>query len=298
MRSLEPVRPDGRVRRLPDPTVPGAPAGQWWPSPVLTPAWLRAHAGEVDVVHVHFGFEHLTATDLAGLLATLDELGLPLVLTVHDLDNPHLRDQAPHHAALDALVPAAAAVLTLTPGAAVHIARCWGVVAAVVPHPHVVPLARLAVPRPPRQGFAVALHDKARAGNDPDAVRDELRSAVAALPGGRLVASPARRLTDDELWDHLSGLDVLVLAYRSGTHSGFLEACHDLGTTVVAPRTGHYAEQHDVVSYDLDLPGSLTTALQAAFDGKPCAAADPAVRAAQRDAVADVHAALYARLAA
>ena len=38
--------------------------------------------------------------------------------------------------------------------------------------------------------------------------------------------------TDDELWDYLSSLDVSVLPYRFGTHSGWLEACYDLGTTV------------------------------------------------------------------
>ena len=49
--------------------------------------------------------------------------------------------------------------------------------------------------------------------------------------------------SDDELWDYLHALDVSVLPYRFGTHSGWLEACHDLGTTVVAPTCGFYAEQ-------------------------------------------------------
>ena len=52
------------------------------------------------------------------------------------------------------------------------------------------------------------------------------------------------RLSDEQLGGHLAGLDVLVLAYRWSTHSGFVEACADLGTTVLAPRTGHLAEQH------------------------------------------------------
>ena len=34
-----------------------------------------------------------------------------------------------------------------------------------------------------------------------------------------------------------------VLPYRFGTHSGWLEACYDLGTAVVAPTCGFYAEQ-------------------------------------------------------
>ena len=291
---LAPVGGDDAVVRLPDPPVPGAPAGQWWPSPVLEPAWLREHAAELDVVHVHFGFEHRTVEQLRELVAVLRELHLPLVLTLHDLQNPHLSDQLAHAAALDVLVPAAAACLTLTPGAAAETARRWGVTATVVPHPHVVPLHRVGVPR--RVHGVVGLHAKARANNDPAAVRVELAGAVAVL-GARLAPELDRRLSDDALWDHLAGLDVLVLAYRRGTHSGFVEACHDLGTTVVAPRVGYLAEQHDVVPYDLDVPGSLTTALTWAYEN-PCTGADPVQRAAEQVALAVVHRELYRAVAA
>jgi len=286
------------VSRLPDPAVPGAPAGQWWPSPVLEPAWLRAHADAFDVLHLHFGFEHRTADQLRELVAALRELDRPLVLTVHDLTNPHLTDQRPHTAALDVLVPAASAVLTLTPGAAAEIGRRWGRPAVVLPHPHVVELDRLAAPRPAHPGFVVALHDKRRAGNDPDAVRAELAAAVASLSGARLHPGHPHRLSDAELWDHLSALDALVLPYRAGTHSGFLEACHDLGTPVLAPRTGFFAEQHPVVSYDLDVPGSLTAAVHRVHAERPSWRAVPAERAAQRDELAAAHAALYAEVLA
>ena len=279
--------------RLPDPPVPGAPIGQWWPSPLLEPSWWHAHAGEVDVLHVHFGFEHRTAEELRTLTGLLRTLGVPLVLTVHDLACPHLTDQTSHEQALDVLVTAAAAVLTLTPGAAAEIARRWEREAVVLPHPHVVPLERMARPRPTRDGLAVGLHVKPRANNDPEAVRPELERAVAALPGARLVPSPERRLTDEELWDHLASLDVLVLAYRSGTHSGFVEACHDLGTTVVAPRVGHLCEQQPLVSYDLDASGSLAAALRKVHATRPHWQADPAERGAQRAMLADAHAAIY-----
>ncbi|MCW2613044.1 MAG: hypothetical protein JWN08_38 [Frankiales bacterium] len=293
VRHLSPVTGVAGCVRLPDPPVPDAPAGQWWPPQVLDPDWLRAHADDVDVVHVHFGFEHRTTTELRGVVAVLRRLGLPLVLTVHDLMNPHLADQRPHLAALDVLVPAAAAVITLTDGAAAEVRQRWARDAVVLPHPHVVPLDRLAAPRGETDGLVVGLHAKRRANNDPDAVRSELASAVAGLPGARLVPDLERRLTDDELWDHLSGLDVLVLAYRFGTHSGFVEACHDLGTTVVAPRVGHLAEQHPLLSYDLGTAGSLTAALGRAHDDKPSWRADPGERAAQRDRVADAHDLLY-----
>ena len=295
VRHLAPVTGVSSVLRLPDPAVAGAPAGQWWPSPVLEPQWLRAHCGDYDLVHVHFGFEHRSTAQLVELVATLRALGRPLVLTVHDLDNPHLTDQAPHLAALGVLVPAAAAVVTLTAGAAAEVERRWGRAPVVLAHPHVVALDRLGRARPPHEGFVVGLHDKRRAGSAPDEVRSELVRAVDALPASRVAAAPAGRLDDDALWDHLSTLDVLVLAYRSGTHSGFVEACHDLGTTVVAPDRGFWAQQQPVLTYDLGVPGSLTAALRRAHAERPHHQADPAARTAQREALAAAHAELYAR---
>lgn len=294
VRHLDPPARMPRVRRLPDPPVPGAPAGQWWPSPVLEPAWLRANASAYDLVHVHFGFEHRSARELTATLDALGALGKPLVLTVHDLCNPHLVDQAPHDAALDVLVPGAASVVTLTTGAAGEIRRRWGRTATVLPHPHVVDPAWLGRPRPVHAGFVVGLHGKRRANNDPEAVRPALEAAVATLPGARLHPGPGRRLTDAELWTHLAGLDVLVLAYRHATHSGFVEACADLGTVVVAPRVGYLAEQQPLLSYDLDEPASLADALRTAHAERPRWRAGRSERLAQRRALADAHAALYA----
>ena len=82
--------------------------------------------------------------------------------------------------------------------------------------------------------------------------------------------------TDDELWDYLSSLDVSVLPYRFGTHSGWLEACYDLGTTVLAPDCGYYAEQRPCVTYavpgtprpDPEVP-TLTAALHRVYRGAP-----------------------------
>jgi len=57
---------------------PPSPAAPWRPSPLIEPAGLRARAGDIDAVHLHFGFEHRTAAWVE-LLADLD---IPLVLTV------------------------------------------------------------------------------------------------------------------------------------------------------------------------------------------------------------------------
>ena len=57
---------------------------------------------------------------------------------------------------------------------------------------------------------------------------------------------------DAELWDYFQGLDLSVLPYRFGTHSGWLEACYDLGTPVLVSDCGFYAEQRPCLTYRLD----------------------------------------------
>lgn len=315
----DPTVDDG-VRRLPDPPVPGAPAGQWWPPPMLEPSWVRANAAEFDVLHVHFGFDDRSPAQLADLADAVHTAGRALVVTVHDLRNPHHADRAAHDAALDVLVLAADAVLTLTRGAAVEIGRRWGRLAVVVPHPHVVPPERVAAldrasDRGPRHdGFLVGLHAKSRANSDPVPVARTLAAVVADLPGahlrveapdderGRAVANELVGLdvrvhapfTDDDLWDHLAGLDLSVLPYRFGTHSGWLEACHDLGTAVLAPECGYYAEQAPCLRYTHDDGGvSLAAAVRRAYRERPSWRADPSARAAQRTRIAAVHARIY-----
>jgi hypothetical protein len=280
--------PGDGVHRLPDPPVPGAPPTQWWPPVMLEPSWVRAHAGTFDVLHVHFGFDDRTPAQLRALVEALRAVGTPLVVTVHDLRNPHHRDPAAHTAALDVLIPAADALLTLTAGAAEAIRARWGRLATVVPHPHVVPIERLGAARPVHDGQVVGLRVDAH-----DDVRG--RAVAAALPD--LDVQVHRPFDDDELWDYLSELDVSVLPYRFGTHSGWLEACHDLGTAVVAPDCGFYAEQAPCLLYGHDDTGldvtSLAAAVKSACSTSPAPRADPAFRAAQRAEIAAVHAAVY-----
>lgn len=285
---------------------------------MLEPSWVLGHAGAFDVVHVHFGYDDRTPAQLRALVAAVRQVGAPLVVTVHDLRNPHHRDPAPHAAALDVLVPAAAAVLTLTGGAAAEIRARWGREATVVPHPHVVPMDRLGAPRPTHHGVVVGVHAKSvRANSDPVPVARALSDIVTQLPGvrlqvdahdderGRAVANALPGLdvrvhppfADDELWNYLSGLDVSVLPYRFGTHSGWLEACYDLGTAVVAPDCGFYREQAPCLLYGHDEArldtASLAAAVRSACSARPAPRADPDGRTIQRAQIAAAHAAVY-----
>jgi hypothetical protein len=168
---------------------------------------------------------------------------------------------------------------------------------------------------------------------DVAAVAPVLAATVAGLPGARLridihhevfdpgahayapdVGDALRRLagtndyvelrehnyfSDEQLWEYLNTIDVSVLPYRFGTHSGWLEACFDLGTAVVAPSCGFYAEQRPSVTYRHDETGldvaSLDCALRSAYAQTTGARADPAQRREERRALAVAHRSLYAR---
>jgi hypothetical protein len=287
---------------LPDPRPLGAAAGVWWPPVALDPQWIREHASTADLLHIHFGTESFSAEHLAECIAAAREVGWPVVFTVHDLEHPQLSDQAGYRAQLDVLIPAADALLTLTEGAAAEIQDRWRRTALVVPHPAVVPTAELPAEFPVTPVVRVGMHLKdlrsnidavAMAGALCDAidrlgadglnvtaelrlhrtVRDDgAREAIRSLArrGERVTLVEHERLDDAELYRVLGGLDVCVLPYQHGTHSGWLEMCWDLGTAVVAPRIGFYAEQHrdgSVVSFETEELGTaLAAALRAAID--------------------------------
>ena len=336
------------VRRLPDPD-PSDPTRstleRWWPPVMLEPDWVR-NSNDHDVFHLQFGFDARTPEELTGLVDSLRRRGTPLVYTVHDLRNPHHLDSSLHNAALDVLIPAADALITLTPGAADEISRRWGRDARVIPHPHVVDfetMARIQAERfaPTSEAptsetstadeFRVGVHVKSlRASMNPVPVIRTLIETVRDLPGAVLQinghkdvleASSARYsaeladllifadasgalelnihdfFSDADLWTYLSRLDVSVLPYRFGTHSGWLEACRDLGTAVVAPTCGYYRDQGPVLEYVHTEEGmddaSLRTAVETAYQLRPMNFATVAERRVQREFVATAHLELY-----
>ncbi|MET9498786.1 glycosyltransferase family 1 protein [Streptomyces sp. NPDC006552] len=333
VRHIAAPRPDG-VTRLADPRPNGAPSTsqRWWPPVMLDPAWVDAHHREFDLFHLHFGFDAQRPDQLAALVDALKTHGKPLVYTVHDLRNPHQPDPAVHDAALDVLVPAADRLITLTAGAAHALHGRWGRTVTVLPHPHVVELPRLDRARPPRQGFRVGVHAKSlRANMAVLPVVRVLAETVAELPAAQLqvnvhrdVADPDSRsyagelmpalrdladrgrltltvhdyFDDTQLWEYLESLDLSVLPYVFGTHSGWLEACHDLGTAVAAPDCGFYAQQRPCHTYGHTQEGgldeeSLRKAVLTAFEERPAPKATLRRRGGERVEIAAAHRALY-----
>lgn len=294
------MRPAHGVDLLPDPPVPGAPAVQWWPPQALTPAWIDAHAAHIDLVHVHFGLESLPDGVLAAGLAALRRHGVPVVHTVHDLENPQLTDQAAHRRALDEIVPAADALITLTAGAAAAVRAEWGRECLVLPHPTLLPVDAVLPAGAGSAALRVGVHVRdlrpnidavgaaatlvrtvadlrAEGARVEGVVRmnaavrdDDLARAVADILDGhagvRLERGP--RLDDDALAAWLADLDMCVLPYRHGTHSGWAELCFDLAVPVVGTRAGYVSQQHpdDFHAFAIGDPPSLTRAVLAAAE--------------------------------
>ena len=293
------------IALLDDPVPPGATvAGQWWPPRWLEPGYLSGRIGEIDILHVHFGFDTTPPDVLVDVCRVLSAHRVPLVLTVHDLDNPHLTNMAQHHGCLDVLVRHAAAVITLTVGAAEAVSARWHRRPAVLSHPHVLPVEAVGAPRKVRSRTVVGVHAKhLRANVDPWPVLDSLATGARefgirldlddnALTSPRASEATPHRLaryaaagvdvrvhapfSDAQLVEYLSEIDILVLPYRFGTHSGWIEACHDAGVCAVVPDCGYFHEQHDVPTYGYDPSGldeaGLARAVDAAVNRVRCAA--------------------------
>jgi hypothetical protein len=349
------------VERLPDQRDPGQRG--WWPPRMLEPEWVRENADSFDLFHVQFGFDGRHPEQLRELVDLLAEFDKPLVYTVHDLRNPNHDGHDLHDEQMAALVDGAAALVTLTDCAADQIGRRFGRTAEVIPHPHVVPLdllgGRYAAARPPAAEPRVGVHLKSmrpnmvgvpllRALTEGDGIaparlrvdvhREIWDPAAPAFRGDlrttleHLVRRDALDLalhdyfSDLELYDYLAELDVAILPYRFGTHSGWLEACRDLGTAVVAPSCGCYADQGADFVYRCDEGGldgeSLRAAVRDALaardglgrerdkgdpsltncgevrSGSPLSLSTGGWRRDQREAIAGAHERLYRRVLA
>ncbi len=300
-------------------------------SDLVDAGWVRAHRDDFDCMHTHFGFGDVGLDAMQAWLEALSQTGRPLVHTVHDLDNPHHADQGHHHRQLDLLIPAADELITLTECAARRVESRWGRRPVVLPHPHIVGLDRVGRDRPVPDVLTVGVHVKdlraavhgadvwealvdvvtpdqrfrlridaypAALERDPDAARR--LQELAAGPDVELVLTPYG--TDDDFEDYVRSIDIAVLAYRWGTHSGWAEACLDVGTQVVAPRSTCIPDQHPrIQAADLDaacLQEELGRALDACWQHRHDPPITQAWRTTQRRELSAAHAAIYEAVAA
>ena len=313
---------------------------RWWPPVMLDPAWIEAHDFDVFHVQFGFDAwspedlrRIVDAVHARGkaFVYTAHDLRNPHHAT-RELHDAQLSVLMEHADAVLTLTEGAAREIAsrwgVTPTVLPH------------PHVvDFATMERFAALRPARRAnrtepFRVGLHLKSlRASMDPLAILPTLVEAVRTLPDavlqvnghcdvlnpdglrhdaelatflreaesrGELELHVHDFFSDAELWDYFASLDASVLPYRFGTHSGWLEACRDLGTAVVAPTCGYYADQGPVHSYVLDEhrfdPASLREAIHAAYVAGPQPALTVAERRAQRARVAEAHRVLYRSL--
>ncbi|MGI9015917.1 MAG: hypothetical protein ACR2HR_02235 [Euzebya sp.] len=291
-------RLDGRVARLVHRDQPMPLPGFY------DPDWIRDHAGDFDIAHLHFGHEQYHADQVVEAVSAHRSCGIPVVWTVHDLQIPVLgprRDDAID--LLMAVAPLLNAIVTLTPPCALRVEELTGRPVRVIPHGPLVPSSRRRrlrathrMPTETRRPYllhagtlrenigwerVVEAYALARPGRDlviqvNNAHRDRVVAVSKDVDG--VVVRGYDVLGDTTLERSIAQAAALVLPYRWGTHSGLLEVAADIGTPVITTTTGFLAAQHPVVALNLDhdhqpdideLAAVLTSAN---FDGRAGAA--------------------------
>jgi len=136
----------------------------------------------------------------------------------------------------------------------------------------------------------------------PEVAEDPRLASLLGAPPDGVEFHEHPRFDDNELERYLRRAQVTVLPHRWGTHSGWLELARDLGTRVVAPDCGFYAEQwSEVVSYvNNEAQGlddtSLAAAVARAVELPILEPANPSDRGAERARVQRAHGRIYARV--
>ena len=103
------------------------------------------------------------------------------------------------------------------------------------------------------------------------------------------------------MWEYLSSVTLSVLPCRFGAHSGWIEACFDLGTAVIAPSCGFYHQHRPCGAFDFTEhsfdPASLQQAVSHVYQRWARNAAAPRAnsgsRRAERVRIAQAHRAVY-----
>jgi beta-1,4-mannosyltransferase len=292
---------------------------------ILSIDWISTYLALFDIVHVQFGYNDCQTDDLRRFSNFLRNQGKRLIFTLHDLTNPQTEDQSHHAANTEALVEGATKVITLTAACADLIRDRYDINPVTIQHPHVLPLDRIGRPRARTESKTIAIHLKSLRPGVRDAAR-EIKSVVHAIridPTLRLridindEADPAieripslvaalehlrgdprvsilihGRFSEREFDQYFYKVDVSVLPYSLGTHSGWAEACMDAGVAVLAPKTTLVPHQNEaVIAYDRTSSTDLTGRVLSAPGTQRAWTED--ARRSQRERIWDAHCDLY-----
>lgn len=284
------------------------------------PDWLRAHSLDWDLAHIHFRHQQRSGDRLRAALLAHHGSGTPVVMTVHDLEDPH-RPTGDRHA-LDLLARIGASVdvlTTFTRGARRAVERITGRSCLLIPHGALLNLRQRAHRRRDRHvlegpGRPFLLHagrvrpnlawpeviDAHRlSGTD----RPLLITVAADRAGPLQTAAAGRRgvhvvtyagsCVDANLERTIAGCHAMVLPYTHGSHSGLLELAADQGVPVLATAVGYLAEQAPVRSVRLRDGRPDVCDLAAAMREPPPPPVCDEVREAASRRLVGVHRRLY-----
>lgn len=311
--------------------------------------WLEAKAsfGFFDVLHI----QSMELTGIGPIERVLERCareGKGVVATIHDLDPLFPEAGADLADKIGLACRFACAVVTLTARAAAQLAGRFGVDPAriqVIPHGPVLPpghplwdadpvrndaftVGMFGGFRPNRSFLTAAVNARHGLGArvkilsrglnpvelGPGAEAFQVAALAAADPRLTLALEPFP--SDDAVAGFVQGLDLLVLPYLFGTHSGQLELAMDLRVPVAAPDLGCFREQWQTHAAHVPEPfwfpftpgdpwgygAPLLRALQAAERAWRERIVQPrpafqAVRVRELEAILSAHRALYARAA-
>jgi glycosyltransferase involved in cell wall biosynthesis len=218
-----------------------------------------------DILHLHT-VELAASGDLIALAARLRETGKGFIFTLHDLVPNIEVDQAAFAEKTRLAARQASRVVTLTHAAAQQVSARFGITPSVIPHGYAVSPELMAQRSDGAPGLLVfgALRPNrdllglVRAWRQLPSTRlplqvllrslgalDQRRYAselaqlaeAARVEPDLTVETIAGVLSPSELVDRCQEAAVLVMPYRSITHSGQLELSRDLGLTAVVPDT-------------------------------------------------------------
>ncbi|MDO5745984.1 MAG: glycosyltransferase family 4 protein, partial [Micrococcaceae bacterium] len=162
------------------------------------------------------------------------------------------------------------------------------------------PLSRV-VGRLPDVVLQVNIHAQPLDRNHPEFRPDLAHKLQTGAAEGLWELESHNYFSEPELFSYLASLDVNVLPYRFGTHSGWLEAALDVGTHVTVPDCGYYAEQDaSITQFRLTKDGadedSLERALLILLARKDLAGPEVSGRRSERNHLAKTHHEIYRAL--
>ncbi|HEY2004257.1 MAG TPA: glycosyltransferase [Candidatus Saccharimonadia bacterium] len=244
---------------------------------MLEHAFDSAFWNSFDIAHIHYGFELEPHDTVAEALGLISDHGKPIVYTYHEPHSMHGADDSPYQRLLTLIASQASGIITLTAAAQQDLQRIVPDSRPAVIAPHGYALnpdnPYFCRDRSQETDARVLLYSSIR--RNRDLVTSTTNLLMGAVPGTRttLLTRPAPNaealkelsalltlaftsphgtvsfelpLSDDDLAQRISTMDILVLPYLYAGHSGALEMAFDTGLLPVITNVGYLSYQCEI----------------------------------------------------